>query len=587
MNGFDPTSGAHIETAPREILSSNISKVNMMPWPRFYEVAITTLSTLEGCIRPLCGAKALHNMIIHHQMTGEFNTNVFSNDGIHILSTIEFMSPIQTYICNYVKYVADRVESSAADGTSTAILLSIWYIRTALVIANTIRRSSDSTNEKRNRLHEEFLEFSDSLVEMRTEIAKLRVPLLGNDSIDVGSIIYQLAYTSSKGNDILSKYAVTIYQHLPEELYQLSMYRKEAVETETQFRIEHVQHDASINVLPSARTEYNSSLYTEVDRKGVTMIVLPENIGSMTHVIEYIESLKDTTTHVVLLSYSLSASEENQFNTVLSPSFFTLCMHTNFRTVLVNNPLELMGVLAIAGNTYRLPVDIDMMPGVTINDVDIQIVGGNTLRLSNLVESSSDHIHPLYRSKESEFYNRLVSDITNKIRMLKESHQQTVGTKSEVAAFLELFRDLVCHSLPTLVIGGSTHDVLSNINVVNDVLGVVSVCMKEGVLIDALPKITCLSEGLHAYDELSPYLEDYTTDMYNGKLPEGGHEGTTAMSCITQSDSGEYEWEELNTESTDCVIQSFRALDETYKRLLEVVPKLIMTEAVMVPNSVA
>lgn len=585
MNGFDPNSGAIVESAPKEILSSNLHKNNVMSWEKFYEIVTDTLHSLESYIIPLCGKDACHSMVIHHQMTGEFNTNVFTNDGIHVLKTIEFLSPIQTYITNYVKYVADKVESAAADGTSTAILLTIWYIQDALDKANAIRMDKDTVSACNALLHNTHDTFVENLQGVRNKLKDLKIDLKEMDLELRKQLIYQLALTSSKGNEILSEYAVDIYIDLPEELHQLSMFRKENVETETKFRIEHVDYDASLNVQPSSTIVYNKDLYTRMEHDGIMMVVLPENIGAMDGLIEYIETLKETEDHVLLLTYTLSASEETLLTTKFDANFLTVCMHTNFRTVLLNNPLELMSVLAIAGKQYAFPKQVEDFEALTIKDIKVEVVGGNTLRLYDLHERNENHIHPLYLSKDSEFYNRLVADIGNRIRQLKDSHHHGGENKGEIAAFLELFRGLVCHSMPTLVIGGSTHDILANIDVVNDVLGVVSVAMKNGVVLDTLPKLANLVDNDSRFirkrlDWFVKYL--YGRDLFN----VAGDALTCLHPTLTGSRLSHYTKAKLSDDHRCGVVQSYKAIDETYKRIIETIPKLIQTENVMVPNSI-
>ncbi len=592
-DSFDPTSADSIviSSAPKEVLNSNIDKLNAIRHEDFVEIADNTVSSIAKMILPLCGKNALYDLVVYQQMAGDYNTNVFSNDGIHILQSLEFMSPIQTYICNYIKYIADRVEKASADGTSTAILLSCTLLSSVLREGQEIRSMEDLNDANVVAMLCRSAEtLSKSLKQVREDLEDCKIDL-SKVTEDIRSrLIYQLAYTTSKGMGDLAEYMVEIYKDLPEELYSFSVYTKEIVETDTRFRIKHFDYDLGLSVLPSTATIYNANLYTEVERKSPKVLILPEGIDDINLLLDYLANLigREDTTHVFVVTKELLPKDEIAILNQFDPKSITLCQHTNYNKCLLNNPIELMAALASSGKEYTQLKSIEDLDSILLSPDSVKIIDGNNLQMFGLYEATDSYIHPLYKG-DSPYYNQLVHELSTKINELRGSHSS--NTTSDLKTFMTIFKLLVCPKLPVLVIGGSTIEILANTNVVNDVSGVVSTALRHGVVIDLLPKLQNIFKVI-------PSMRDYVTKLveYFYELDSPEHDISLPAKAFTFIDT-HYELPvlaeddaEFNsfliTGSTFSVVQSYKAIDETIKRLHETIPKMYKIDRVIVPHSV-
>ncbi len=621
MKGFDPTSPdtTIINSAPKEILTSNLDSTNKLNSDEFSEIILKTVKVIKDTIYPLCGPNALTNMVIYQQMAGNFNSNVFSNDGIHMLRSLEFMSPIQTYIANYIKYISDRVEAASADGTSTAIILACDAITD---IMNYLRSPTEIENPKcgfnkalaaliKSPAPEESLtDIKYKLAKRTTRCASISFDLdrtleaLQHINIDLtrvplelrDKLIYNLAFTTSKGNTTLSQFAVDIFSNIPPSLYGLSTYRREQLETDTPLKIEYKEHDVAVSVMPSSNSVYNHNLFTEIAHEDCAVLVIPEFIDQLDYVIEATEALMASKkySHVVILAQQVSQPDEVVITTKFSPKDVTLCFHTNYSKELINNPLELMIILASADKDYKTPESVeDLLNNQVIENIDAVVVNSNELRLSHLYTCDTDYQHPLFKHRTNPFYNKLVKDIETRISQLKGSHNAT-NSKGELGAFMKLYKLLVCFRLPILVIGGTTTEHLANVNVIDDVNGVVSVSMKEGVIIDMLPKLYHI---LSDTSVLKTSVRDLAKFVYHdrcdiednitGRFSFINGYGQRAVSVNDPRTLLEYMNDTTESAYKLTSVQSFKSIHETIRRLKETIPKLASVDQIIVPHSVA
>ena len=664
MQGFNPTSHENIaiDQAPKEVLNAHLGKTNMMDHSTFTELMTMTMQELKEMILPLCGKNALHNLVIYQQMGGSFNTNVFSNDGIHMLKSIEYASPIQTYIVNYVKYISDKVELASADGTSTAIYLAADAIRRGFEITDAIRnlkmelddgvlktiRSYDYAVNKRDDLlgssfkKEPFIAFvkdtnmlckvtprnnrsitdicirnigkcmlsdkeykvaiaelitqmNDEFLTFMSELHAIKIDLneISDKLRDI--LIHKLAYTTSHGVSDLADYAVTIFTNMPPELYDMATYIREGIETDTPLSIEYKDYDAALTVLPTVNTVYNHNLFTEVKHDKADILVVPE-VTPVVWVKEIIEDYQKTDTHLFILMKHLNPTDEVALGNMMEPEKASLLIHTNHTAGMLTNPIELMALLATAGNTYTTPKDVTELRNCIIDDVDCSIKMGNTLRISRLYECDG-YMHKSYKEEDHPYYSKLVEEISGKIAQLKASHNAS-NTEKEIDEFMRIFRSMVCFRLPIIVVGGTTTENLAYRNIVEDVNGVVSVALREGVILDAIPKLSDMIKKYPVINAiLSKSLKVFKDEMYDipgetvAALPFAAileylkvNDKRYNISLSPLDDTELLGFLEESYELT--TVQSFKSVHETIKRLHETVPKLLMTDSVIVPHSV-
>lgn len=581
------------------VLNAHYGHNNIIEFHEFYDVVIATLDDISDTIMSLCGPKALYDLVVYERIHTGLMSNVFSNDGIHILKSIEYMSPIQAFITSYIRYIAEKVEAAAADGTSTAIILSTEFLSRALKVINTIRVNEDLDLKG---VMDEIGAFSEFVVELFDYLRQF----VADCSIDITTaqvdlkkkLIYQLAYTSSKGNDQLASFTVELFAELPELLYEQVNLKRNHTETTEPLSIEYPESDIIINVNPSANTRYNHKLNTELVESNIDLLPVVTMLDStkVDDLIEYIKNVHDQERKLVVLVSGIDESGMMRLERGICHDRVTICRMTYFHPLFVNNPTEVRAILAVAGKSDS--------PATCASDYSEALIQGVSIRLANRCLYVNDLIpkgegdsllHPYFVIPGiHQPYDQLRVELEEQLKELKSAHNSS-DLKHELNEFTRIYRMMTCSRFPILVIGGSTVEHLSMVNVVNDVLGVVSVAMKHGVVIDLIPKLDAafnsipLDSGcyMQAVQESIQYFARLTYQVdEEGPISDGLKPIPEELySQLFYHDGNWLTIDGTNINSIQ-VVQSCKAIDETFKRLVETVPKLIMADKIIVPNSV-
>ena len=487
------------------------------------------MRTINELIVPLSGKYAAHDLIVYENVSNQFNSMVFSNDGIHVLRSTEFMSPIQQYLASAIEYIAQRVDDAAGDGTSTAIYFATRLLEIYLT------ESRSLSNVHLNNYVDDVVSL---LEDMEESIVSSSIDIDSLEDADRSKMIFNMAMTVSKGNKVLSDYVVTIFSSIPDTLYEFSYFDRNSKETDNEFEVIYPEYDKVLNIVSSANTKYNAELYTVVVHDDCDILVCPNDKD----IIEFVDDrLSKDNRHLVVLYNELPTAIENALET-FSPDRITVCRNLPRHPSIVSNPVELFSVLAMAGKETPVTIEDGLIEGVSV------YINNNSLCISGILPEDTVDMHPLYSAKTCTLFDRLEKELRNCIRDTNINKRNDSFLTKE---YTRIYKDMVCPKLPTLSIGGSATEHLSNINVVEDVLGAISVAMKHGVCVD--------------------FFHD--------------HSGISTDSRIVQVAN---EFRDIcgDSEFDDTVIQSTKSLTETFKRICEMIPGLIKVQHVIVPNSV-
>lgn len=573
-----------------------MGQTNVVDGDDLYKIIDETTTSIIDNLCVLCGKKALLDIIVFKEDANDYLNNVFSNDGIRILKRIEYVNPIQTYIANYIRYIAERVEKASSDGTSTAILFSAYLIGN---IFDELKKFHDEYKEKtdvvlslrmiRDNTHVIKDHTISALNSLRHEIKKYIINFDDVSRKDKEKLIYNLAYTTSKGNEFLAKTAVDLFIDIPPVLYKYVSYQRSQGETNEPLSVVDVDHDFSLKVLPSSNTVYNEKLGTELHYEKCNVIVIPyvndTNANALISWIDerYVHSY-DNKPLVVLVKGA--DDRTNVFlETSLGPRGITYCQAFSHLPTFVNNPLELHILQVVANKNIVNPITYEDFDKSLITDIECRLFN-RELHFYGLYVSSS-YIHPSYITRENSDYVKICSELEERINDLENYHDK-VSVKSDLIEFVRLYISLVCHKLPKLIIGGSSFEHLSNIDVVEDVLGVVSVAMKEGVIIDLVPKVIEVIKQLDTtgndviYNIIDDFFSMYFQLTYDELFDSKGNVNKFSVFNKTNDD---WSNESFDT-SQHLVVQSAKSFDELLARLIETLPKLICVDRVIVKNGV-
>jgi len=590
MSGPNQYGGQEVQ---KHIIDANLDKANVVDFNTFATFAINTLDDIIEIIKPLCGKYALSDMVIYTNVANEFNSNVFSNDGIHVLKSIEFLSPIQSYIVNMIEYIARRVESAAADGTSTAIYFAASYMKK--VLETILDNKKYSTDCNIDRLHRNMKNRSDLVKHVVKELVNIRkyienITIHPKDVVPETKefLIRQLAMTTGKGNKILADFAVAIFKDTPEVIYEFSYFKRSSIETEEELMVKYPDYDFCLNVNTSTKTYFNAELHTAVKYENCKLLILPYFITSVAPIIEYINKHKEE--HIVILYKHMNDISQRELETAIDEKYVTLCKHTVSVPNFIENPVELLTLLAMSDKEDYSDLTLEVIEKNIIHDVSCYIKNNDMFvdRACRSIEGS--YLHPNFISKDNALFNKFEKELREEIIKLRDGHKQTNNIFLQ-GEFVRIYRSMVCCRLPILTIGGNSTRHLANINVVEDVIGAVSVAMRYGFVLDGIMKLeTAFNEKVLCNDSfMKDIVSDFKTITYGNTKTIKRHDAALFLEAEGYYDQDNKQVFGINKNlyrDNVQVVQSAKAFDETFRRMIEVIVEITKADRIVVPGGV-
>jgi hypothetical protein len=152
---------------------------------------------------------------------------------------------------------------------------------------------------------------------------------------------------------------------------------------------------------------------------------------------------------------------------------------------------------------------------------------------------------------------KFINELNDFISTLKKSHVSSHYTL--VNELVNLYKSLVAPKCPVIKIGGSTLDHLANIDVIEDVVGTISSSFEKGVIVDGLSKILN-NPALRINHKVNEIFLESIRDIRQMTIVENYH-------CKN--------------------VQNIGSFEEMFKRIKEILPKLLLTTSCIVPGSIA
>lgn len=609
---------------PRISLNKDINTKNVIEHDEYLDIGIQTCKDIQRMILPLCGKMALNNLVVFKDDLRDYLGNVFSNDGIHVLKNIEYVNPVQTFISNYVRYIAERVENAAADGTSTAIYFAATFLECALSNIKADIVKGDRDNRTKSFCKERMLIIENTLYFFNEMIPRLKEDIkrfiIQTSELDYDlrkNFIFHLANTTTKGNTDLSDYVVTLFSDIPELLYQYISYKQSPNETDVDFSIEEVDCDFDIRVALSANTVYNQKLQTEILYEDCIVLPIP-NINPMNAkaLVEYIDTIKNDNPEQAIIVIVNGADDASNvyLEKNLNRENIVFSRYVAPNEVLQGNPLEIHALQVVCEREPINPISVKDIEKGAIHNVRCHIAN-HVIKLSNLFSGESNQLHPFFVDKSYDPYTKLCKEVESQIVFLESAHHLQ-NKRTQLEEFVRIYKKLVCNRLPNLLIGGSSVDHIHNINIVDDVLGAVSVALKHGFIVDGMSKFYLITSRFFCeyrtnYPEYADIIEridnsfltflkviycdmnhnhndsDFA-DMTSCYVDNDFFARFTKLSIIDQCSGNLFVEDEFNRAGEgEYIVQSALSFKEFFRRLEETIPKLIKTNAVTVRNGIA
>ncbi len=488
---IDPT----LDPSTRRIINSNRGVTNIARIDNERYNIVRLLQKFIDLLFQHCGPLSKYAMTVNSDSAGiAFEPNVFTRDGIDILSAVECMSPLETYIKELLCYLGGRVDSAAKDGTTTSMLFGAMFLQ--MLLRNKIYDDELTSYMKKQYTKEVFDDILNSLVANKAiwHIDKL----CKDDSSEknamkyAGYIAFAQAMSSSGGDIELALAMKHIYERSPRITWDFIEYYQSASESGARFSVEVDEFDSRLRCTATQEGALNSALGTEYEAEHVRCIIYPDSFSTydtkLDQMIYYLKEVDDTDPVVLVMTHvpaqllsALMQINEKRKNKI---TVWQYCAEDKLAGQALN--WEMMVVNAIAGITPFTRASSDEAMSDEYTFIAEKVCWKNSYMefydISGIDSAaSSDCLHPYYAepSKATPYYTEVLHALFEQREMYSNGR---VKNEKLVGIFTEMLNRITCLHRPKLRLGGPAHEQIANIPVVKDVQGAIMSSLKHGFL---------------------------------------------------------------------------------------------------------
>lgn len=587
-------------------VADNVGSTNLVDTATYKKLTIECCTTIINLLSNHCGRFSYNSLLIQHDKhadpTSPFK-NVFTKDGISIVKTLNFYNPIQNHIKDMIAYVGDRVDRVSYDGTTTSMLMFAMLLRRYCQI-------DSITHDHVDRL--------TSLLDMMGEVIELNKVTIPDLIAEFGItqeeatrfVVYTEAMVSSKGDVELANALAKVITRLPPELYSQFHFFQSEMESKDRFTIIDEDYDFQIEASFISPDLYNSNVGTEYVNDDCNLLVIQD---SLTTGHPFLPILRETLEEII----HSSEEERNKYTyitekdiVIVAPEFASALIMDikSYNTVNKHKivPIQMVGsasqkdIRLCVVNALASTYSIDTILADRVNWYEHAFIKNagisfkhRLLDFKNLYAKYEDAIYtPNYLARDTENAFRPFDDLFNEISAFLDKHIKKhvkVSTNQELLNlkhYIRIYQKMVCSKMCSLQISGSTHDSLADFSVVQDAFGAICATLERGFIFDGFWAIYNNTDDPILKKIIDTVFMTMSHKTYNDLM-------------VTKSNKYFYSFIDedrnvftsrldkkaiLNPETTEVLIQPSAGFLELIRRMKELLPKLLLTTDVIVPN---
>ena len=611
-----------------ESISGNLNVTNTLSGYDLYTQIIETCKQIHSVLVDHCGPYATDALVIQDtdgRNLKDSHYAIFTKDGINIVRAIQFVSPIQKHIQNLVVYVGSRVDSRSHDGTTTAMLLFTALVILYFTKLNETLISSKVPNYR--QLRSEFLEtlkiLSDGFEQSVVNIDRFSTDMGISRTDAIRYIAYHQAMLSSKGDRELSNAIVEVVETLPTELYGLFSVSQSKIETDKRFTVVKDDFDFVLTVV-SNLDNMNHRMNTEYLAESCDLIVSEDDLvrgnPALLVVQSHVELAKQNllTRDLVIITKSIDATlhglisaynKANKHQIVI----FNISTHKPY-----SSRVTILSALAAVASVHSMQEHvIDPSLPYVIQNAKVHYKNSR-LFVSNLYTKDASAYHPSFTDPTRFIpYTKMVADIREELEEFISGRRriETAASSAMYEDYVEIYRRMISSDVRNLQISGMRHDTLADRDILQDAFGAVLSSLEHGFVFDGYLKLYLMLKytskqtasirdatdiiykilaSVHKQDVVFTDPIDYNSSRFDDRLLTALSHSKFALVYLYYSvDNNPTDKIDITTPITDGttssvspVIQPADSYRELFRRIEDLLPKLLNTSRAIIPNTI-
>lgn len=413
----------------------------------------------------------------------------FTKDGINIVRAIEFTSPQEDWIRKTVAFIGERVEASVGDGTTSAMMFTCAMMKHMMETIDEIKPISYTVLRGVFDRLVSIVERELKHLSYGPRDCKGRI-----DKESVGNIVYRQVYTASHGDVELAKAMSELYKVTPEELWDKMIYERLTYESDERFKVVYTggQYQMPCDVMMNGML--NKDFCSWYDHENCKFVVVNNPLVQESDAYEFLMEIidKEVTADnpLVILCHS----------NIDTGTYQELIAKLN-ETTAANKPIAIFTVNTTMGdwnpdvNDFRT---LQLMCGKdltklrrTQNRDELTVVDhvhvtwkNKTLVLDNLYEVPEEYKDEPRRHLAIDGKHMQYTDYLAAVKKYAEAYSKQPATQANrdlTTLYYRTYAKLMYTKLGCIQIGGSVHDNVALIDVVDDCVRASARALSKGV----------------------------------------------------------------------------------------------------------
>lgn len=431
---------------------------------------------------------------------------VFTNDGINIVRSINYINPVSEAVRKLVQHIGGKIDRAAYDGTTSSMIVAL----TAMIelmendfiertpFAKLVDNYTSFIKDVENQLESEVWTI-DRLCAVYAKYGYTR------DEV-IYQIAYSQAYTSSHGDKDLSEVVAKAFVANQCNNFGTIIIDRAMVENEDLWSVKTTseQFETDDVVVIDGRMN-NKELQTAVEHLNTTLMVhhgeLNDNDANATRIFDAIKAIAEDDTDekslVVLVAGMSAGMRSNIIMGLQELNIFdkvAVCVKAMpFNPDEVNELLVLRNLVVEPTGTMK---DLTVIEGVDFKVYD------NDLKISNIFERTPEGLHPNYGDETKMEFSSIVKQLETIMERLRED--TTPAKIKKLNDVCKVYNRLVYPTTTSIIIGGTSHENISNMDILIDVVGATRNALNKGFTCGGMSSLKSCMKVLNKMYGFSP-----------------------------------------------------------------------------------